>query len=237
MIIDHTNRRVLEVLESRDKATVKAYLEAGRQGGLLAALEEVTTDMWDGYVEAVGEVFGGTVRVTIDRFHVMQNFQDRLVQARREIQRRLPQEQAQALKGSRWLWVTNDQNLTADERQELQRLCRQFPLLGQLREQREALRGIFEDRQVRTAAAGTHRLEQWIAQARKLGLEALDRFCETLHHWLDKIANYFVSRSTNGPTEGFNHGLRAILWRAFGMCNFQHFRARVLHAFGNPQPQ
>lgn len=237
MIIDHTNRRVLEVLENRDKATVKAYLEAGRSSGLLAALEEVTTDMWDGYVEAVGEVFGSAVRLTIDRFHVMQNFQDRLVQARREIQRRLPKEQAQALKGSRWLWVTNDQNLTAQQRQELEALCHRFPLLGQLRQQRETLRDIFEDRQVGTADCGAERLRRWMDQARQLGLEALERFCQTLDRWLDKIANYFVNRSTNGPTEGFNHGLRAVLWRAFGMCNFQHFRARVLHAFGTPHPQ
>lgn len=49
---------------------------------------------------------------------------------------------------------------------------------------------------------------------------------------MHEIANYFVSRSTNAETEGFNHGLRAILWRTFGMKNFVHFRARVLHALG-----
>ena len=74
MIIDHTNRRVLEVLENREKATVVAYLRSGKESGVLACLEEVTTDMWDGYVEAVAEVFGHAVRVTIDRFHVMKNF-------------------------------------------------------------------------------------------------------------------------------------------------------------------
>jgi transposase len=237
VIIDHTNRRVLEVLESREKDKVKEYLEAGRCSGLFAALEEVTTDMWDGYVEAVKEVFQGKVRVTVDRFHVMKNFQDRLTKARREIQRELSKEEAKALKGTRWLWLTNEDNLTPEQRQELQALCQQFPRLGKLREQRESLRQIFEDRQLQTAHAGAGRLREWIAQAKQLGLRALDEFCRTLENWLDKIANYFISRSTNGPTEGFNHGLRAILWRAFGMRNFQHFRARVLHAFGFPKPQ
>jgi transposase len=83
VIVDHTNRRVLEVLESREKAKVKEYLEAGQACGLFAAVEEVTTDMWDGYVEAVKEAFEGKERVTVDRFHVMQNFQDRLTEARR----------------------------------------------------------------------------------------------------------------------------------------------------------
>jgi transposase len=103
VLIDHTNRRVLDVLENRDKVSVLAYLEAGKASGLLAQLEEVTTDMWDGYVVAVKEVFGETVRVTIDRFHVMKNFQDHLTDARRQIQRELTKEEAQALKGTRWL--------------------------------------------------------------------------------------------------------------------------------------
>ena len=54
---------------------------------------------------------------------------------------------------------------------------------------------------------------------------------------LQPIANYFRSRSTNGPTEGFNHGLRLLLWRAFGMTNFAHFRLRVLDRFGQVQAQ
>jgi len=237
VIIDHTNRRVLEVLENREKATVVAYLQSGKESGVFACLEEVTVDMWDGYVEAVAEVFGPAVRVTIDRFHVMKNFQDQLSKARRAIQRQLPAEAAKALKGTRWLWVTNSENLTAEQRTELKTLSQQFPVLGKLRQQREALRRIFEDRRLRTTNGGRLRLQAWIAEARQLDLKAVDGFCQTMENWLDKIANYFVSRSTNGPTEGFNHGLRAILWRAFGMRNFQHFRARVLDLFGSPHTQ
>lgn len=237
MIIDHRNHRVLEVLESREKAAVKGYLEKARDRGLLAELEEVTTDMWDGYVEAVAEAFGQGVRVPIDRFHVMANFQDHLARARRDIQRQLAQEEAKALKGSRWLWLTNEQNLKPEQARQLADLCRRFPLLRQLRQQRQTLQALFEDRTTTTADDGAARLRQWIAQTRHLGLQALDRFCQTLERWLDKIANYFINRASNGPTEGFNHGLRALLWRAFGMRNFRHFRARVLHAFGSPQPQ
>ena len=50
--------------------------------------------------------------------------------------------------------------------------------------------------------------------------------------WLFTVANYFHSRSSNGRTEGFNHGLRSILWRAFGMTSFENFRLRVLDRFG-----
>ena len=233
VFVDHTNERVLNVLDGRDKNLIVKYLRENKDG-LFAQLEEVTTDMWDGYVNAAQEVFSQTVRVTIDRFHVVKNFQEQLSHARREIQRELDQEQAKELKGTRWLWVTNPENLTEEQRQELEVLKGRFPRLKQLVEQRESLRAIFEDRSIQDAASGANRLRDWMEQAKALGLKALDTFCKTMSNWLDLIANYFVSRSSNGRTEGFNHGLRAILWRAYGMLNFRHFRLRVLDRFGQP---
>ena len=233
MVIDHTNGRVLDVLESREKEAVVRWLAAGRESGLLAGVEEVTCDMWDAYVEASKEVFGSTIRITIDRFHVMKNFQDRLNEARREIQRGLDKERARELKGSRWLWVTNPENLTVEQGAQLEALKRKFPELGRLAQHREALRQIFEDQRLTTPAAAMLRLREWCECGVKMGLNALKQFNKTLENWMDKIANYFVSRSSNGQTEGFNRGLRAVLWRACGMSNFCHFRLRVLHLFGS----
>jgi transposase len=234
VLIDNTNKRVLDILECRDKENLIKYLREKKEEGLLSLVEEVTCDMWEGYSNAAIEVFGQSIRVTIDRFHVMKNFQEQLTLARREIQRRLGKEQAKALKGTRWLWLKNWDNLTAEEQQQLEELKKQFPELKQLAEQRESLRAIFEDRTITTAAQGQKRFLAWMEQARKLGLKGLEAFCKTLTNWLDKIANYFVSRSSNGRTEGFNHALRSILWRAFGMTNFTHFRLRALHRFGQP---
>jgi transposase len=232
VIIDHDNRRVLDVLENRDKATVLAYLRAGREQGLLAQVEEVTTDMWDGYVEAAKEAFGESLRITIDRFHVMKNFQECLTKARRELQGALSEEAKAKLKGSRWWWMTNPENLKEADRRAFAQLQQEFPELGRLSEQRESLRAIFEDSLITTAQQGQQRLQAWMEQVRGLGLKALDKFCKTLTNWLDKIANYFHSRSSNGRTEGLNHGIRAILWRAYGMLNFRKFRLRVMDCFG-----
>jgi transposase len=235
VFIDHTNQRVLEVLVGRDKELIVNYLRANK-ATLFAHLEEVTCDMWDAYVNATTEVFGDKVRVTIDRFHVMKNFQEQLTEARREIQRGLGKEEAKELKGTRWLWQTNPENLTDEQKIQMEKLKERFPRLKQLVEQRESLRAIFEDKTIKDAAGGTSRLQGWMEQAKTLGLKALEKFSKTLGNWLGKIANYFVSRSSNGRTEGYNHGLRAILWRAFGMLNFRHFRLRVLDRFGSPRP-
>ncbi len=47
MIIDHSHGRVLDVLDSREKARVIEWLQAARESGLLGSLEEVTIDMWE----------------------------------------------------------------------------------------------------------------------------------------------------------------------------------------------
>jgi transposase len=232
VIVDHDNQRILDVLENRDKSTVLAYLQQGKQEGTLAQVEEVTTDMWDAYVEAAREAFGSEVVITIDRFHVMKNFQECLTNARREWQRQLTTEERSRLKGSRWLWLTNPENLTPEQRRELAILKKEFPRLALIADQRESLRTIFNDRSINNPQAGRKRLQRWMEQVAALGITALDRFCKTLSNWMDKIANYFHSRGSNGRTEGLNHGLRAILWRAYGMANFENFRLRALHCFG-----
>lgn len=237
MIVDHTHQRVLEVLPDREKATVLAYLQEARRSGLLAEVEEVTTDMWTGYVEAAREAFGEDVRTTIDRFHVMQNFHRWMDEARRELQRGLHPEAAKALKNLRWLLCTNPENLSTDQLRELEEIKQLFPELGRLHDLRESLRAIFEDHRLSRPATAIDRLRDWIAAARRTGSRALGTFCRTLENWLGPIANYFATRASNGRTEGFNHKLRAILWRAFGIRNFRHFRLRVLDACGQPRPQ
>lgn len=232
MIIDQTHGRVLEVLPSRKKETVAEWLRANRDSGRLAHLEEATTDMYSGFTEAVREVFGDRVRLVIDRFHVMKNFQDRLEAARREIQRRLHPEAAKGLKGLRWLFITNPENLSADQRQELEELKELYPELGRLHDLRERLRSLFEDRRIRRPETAAAHLRAWIAEARSTGLTAVETFCRTLENWTKGIANYFVNRSSNGPTESLNQKLRTILWRAFGLRNFEHFRLRALDTCG-----
>src|SRR5207244_6953951 len=131
--------RVLEVLETREKPVVKAWLAANLDSGLLARVQEVTSDMWEGYTMAVREVMGSQVRIVIDRFHVMQQFHKRLNQARGQLQRMLPKETAEALRGSRWLWLSNDEHLSDEQRTQLAKLKHQFPSLAALADHRDRL--------------------------------------------------------------------------------------------------
>lgn len=237
MIIDQTNRRVLEVLENRDQQTVTDFLQKAHQSGLLKQVTEVTTDMWDASVNAAKAAFGENVSVVVDRFHVVKNLQERLTAARRLVQKELPEVDRKLLQGSRWLWYSHLENLSTEERAELPTLRETFPQLARLADQRESLRALFEDRRITTSEMAQERLNEWLTAARSLPLKPLDAFCQTVENWRPMIANYFTNRSSNGPTEGFNRGFRTILWQALGMTNFRHFRLRILDRFNQPQTQ
>ena len=53
-------------------------------------------------VEASREALGEGIVITIDRFHVMKNFQDGLTAARRQVHPGLSAESKSKLKGSHW---------------------------------------------------------------------------------------------------------------------------------------
>lgn len=131
--------------------------------------------------------------------------------------------------------MTNPENLDLENLESFAKLRVEFPELAALWHQRETLRTIFENRTIVTAEQGRTRRMEWMVGVRKLGLAALGKFCRTLTNWIGMIANYFRIRSSNGRTEGVNHGIRTILWRAFEMVNFSRFRLRVLHRFGHPK--
>jgi transposase len=114
-------------------------------------------------------------------------------------------------------------------------LKERFPALARWSEHREGLRQIFDDPAIHTPEEGRSRWTAWCERGRQLGVGALEKFnpgAPGLERRINEIANYFARRSSNGRTEGFNPGIRSILWRAYGMTAFRHFRLRVLHAFG-----
>lgn len=131
MLIDHSNGRVVDVLENREKATLVKWLTDHREN-LLKDLEEVTTDMWESYPQAVREVFGDKVRIVVDRFHVMNKLQESITRLRRNIHKGLNPEDAEELKGSRWLWVTNSKNLSPEQEDTLAQLKKKFPELKKM---------------------------------------------------------------------------------------------------------
>jgi transposase len=216
--------RVLAVLADRKKETLEVYLrtwsDPQRAGVLEAAM-----DLWEPYAQAVSACLPNA-RIVADRFHVMKNLNDQVTAARREIQRSLPQESKQTLKGCRWLLVRNHEDLSPEDKGKLEAMFAVSASLKQLHGLKEDFRAIFEADLTPEEAAP--KLERWMAAVQSSGLTKLSKFVSTLKNRFEHVLNYFRHRLTSGMVEGLNNKVKVIKRCAYGFGNFEHFALRIL---------
>lgn len=224
--------KVLAVLPDRKKKTVRQFLET-IPARLRPTMETVCTDMWDGYVNAVEEFAQAhesvSLDVVIDRFHVAKNYRDNVDKLRKKECRRLKKELSEVeyeeIKGVMWPTRKNNRNVTTEERKKLRRLFSYSPDLKLAYTFREELTAIFEMKLSREDAI--ERLKVWMAKVERSGLKCFDTFLVTLTNWLDKIANYFVSRLSSGFVEGLNTKIKTLMRRCYGIRRVDHIFQRL----------
>jgi transposase len=94
------------VLEGREKATVKKFLLSIPKK-LRKTVRVVCSDLYEGYINAVKEVFGQKVSVVADRFHVAKLYRKGLDEVRKKAMKRLKEELPKAdyeeFQGVMWL--------------------------------------------------------------------------------------------------------------------------------------
>lgn len=226
MLTDLTRRIVLDILPDRKKETLITWLRRPPDGIDLRKLAFAATDLWSHYRAAVQTVFP-KVAVVADRFHVVQNLHAVIHNVRRDAQSAAStEEERKQLNGLRYLLLKNEHNLTESDKRRLEVLADSHPKLFRLWQLRQELHDWYEVRTTPDAASVS--LEQWIQDARKLGIRHLDSFCDTLTNWQTEIVNFFHHRITSGFVEGMNSKIRVLKRIAFGIPNHDHFRLRII---------
>lgn len=230
VISDISSGSILAVLPDRRKDTLENWFDELTEEQR-RTIKFVSIDMWAPYAQATRTKLP-KARLTVDRFHVMKQLNERSGQMRRKIQRALPKEEKDMLKGMRWIIVKNRENLSVEEEVRLTEVPGLHPELRKLYLLKEEFRCIFE--RVRSRDKASLFLKAWIYKSQRTGNMFLLKFVGTLKNWWDEILNYFIERVTNGFVEGLNNSIRNIIRTAFGYRNFENFRLRVFVEHGVP---
>ena len=220
--------KILTVLPNREKKTVKKFLRSIPHR-LRQTIDAVCVDMWPHYIAAVEAVFGQTVRITVDRYHVAQKYRaaaDKLrKQELRRLKKELSEDEYKKLKGHLWAFRKNKADLSSEETDLLERLFAHAPALETAYNLREDLTAIFETRLNKQAA--TKKIKAWRKQVKASGLTCFDAFLTTLDNHLDYITNFFVKRESSGFVEGLNNKVKVIKRRCYGILNVGHLFQRI----------
>jgi transposase len=209
VFMDMVARRVLFATEGRDSATVARFAQDLREhGGDPALVTDTSSDMSVAFICGIGEHLP-YARMTFDRFHVMAKLSEAVDEVRRAEQKTNP-----ALKKTRYVWLKNQQNLTAKQRETLTWLTRPSMRLATARAHRwrEDFQAFYDHS---VADAETY-LRRWCYGAKRSRLQPIKDFVSLVEdHWAGIIA-WHRSRLSNGLLEGTNSLIQAAKARARG---------------------
>lgn len=208
LFVDLDAKRLLFATPGKDSQTVAAFTEdlAGH-GGDANLIHEVACDMSPAFTKGVADELPHAA-LTYDRFHVMQMMGAAVDQVRREEVRT-----QQALKGTRYLWLTNLDNLRPTQQEQLTALRRQQLKTGRAYALRLGLQELYAQP---NRASGAAYLQRWYFWATHSRLEPIRKVARSIKAHGDGILNWFHSQATTGLLEGINSLVQAAKARARG---------------------
>lgn len=196
----------------------------------LARIEGFAMDMWRPYAKAVRERFpDASVMIIYDRFHVMQEVNEALNNVRKAEHRELLREGNEALKGSKFLWLTSRENVAAHRRRQFAALRRTKLKTARAWAIKEALRHLWDFALPSRAAAYW---KQWYFWASHSRLFPIMRAAKKLKKYERRLLNYFTHRITNSMAESLNGQIERLKRIANGFRNQINFRIAVLFHHG-----
>jgi len=219
---------ILGVLSDRTKITVKRFLSR-IPPKLRKTIKAVCSDMYDGFIHAVKEVFSKQVKIVIDRFHVAKLYRKGLDTLRKQELRRLKTElsaeEYKRLQGVMWALRKKEEDMTDEDKDLLERLFVHSPQLKVAYDLCNTLTKIFD--KYMTKRSAKFQLKNWMKRVKDSALHCFDTFVKTLEKWMDEIANYFRDRQTSGFVEGLNNKIKVIKRRCYGILNVKHLFQRI----------
>ena len=226
---------VIAVLEERDKEDVKSFLQS-IPDELKKTVNQVCTDMYDGYINAAIEVFGVQCLV-IDRYHVSKLYRKPLDQLRIKEMVRLKSELSvedyAKLEGMMWILRKKHECLSEADKDKLELLYKHSPILRKAHSYALRLTHIFNTHSNRKSALA--KITRWIISIEKSKLTIFDSFIDTLNKYKPYIGNYFKSRKNSGFVEGLNNKIKVAKRRCYGFIKTESLFQRLfldLQGFG-----
>ena len=218
LFIDMARRRVVYVAEGKDAATVKAFadfLEA--HGGDRDAVTDASIDMGAAFEAGIKENFPNAA-ITFDKFHVIKLANEAVDEVRRQEAKDNFQ-----IKGRRYIFLKNVDNLTLEEKEALSRLEAQNLDTTQAMQIRMNLQQLFK----MEAKTARRFLDRWQAWVKVSDLGPMKKLAKTIMAKADGILRAIETGLSNGLMEAINGNVQAAKRKAKGYRSKRNLKTIV----------
>jgi transposase len=188
-------------------------------------LRIVTMDMANAYYSWISENFP-QAHIVFDHFHVIKLMNDKLDLVRRRVTSKMDEVQRKQLKGLRFIFLRNNEDLPEDARMILKNMRGDFQDLGDAYMFKEALRSIY--RQAKDSYHARIAFHRWCKLAEETGIHELKTMARTIRDKLEGIVTYWTCRHiSNAKMEGFNNKIRWLIKLAYGFRDREYFKLKI----------
>ncbi|MFV0372267.1 MAG: ISL3 family transposase [Azonexus sp.] len=234
--IDEGSRRLLHVARNRTEDSLRSFFRV-TPDSIREGIRFVCSDMWRGYLNVIAEQCSTAVHV-LDRFHVMQKFNQRLSEVRAAEAKQLKADGYEpVLKNSRWLLLKRPENLTEAQAVKLSDLLQYNLRSVRAYLMREDFQRFWEYRSAHWAGRF---LDEWCTRAMRSRIEPMKKMAKTLRSHRQLLVNWFRAKGefSSGCVEGMNGKAKLAMKKAYGFKSYETIETALYHQLGNlPEPK
>lgn len=224
LVCDLEQGTVEHVADDRTQESLESYLRQFKAEEL-AGVKAVALDMWEPYIKAVkNHIPDAHDKIVFDRFHVTRLVTEAVDKIRRQEHKILGARGDDRLKGTKHLWLANEENIPEWRQDEFAAIRR-----GNLRTARgwaikESLRDFWTYTYTKCAEKYFGRWYFWATHSR---LPPIIAAAKTLKRHLSGILTFFKHRITNATAEGLNSKIQMVKEMACGFRNREHYKLAI----------
>jgi transposase len=217
LFVDLNKKRVIHISDGKGSETVTDFVEVFEsKEGKAENVKDVSCDMSRAFIKGVRENLP-EAKITFDKFHILKIINEGVDKVRRAEAINNP-----LLKGARYVFLKNESNLTAKQKQKKEELSLAKLNLKSVRAMniRETFQQIYS---AKSPDEFELLLKKWYGWITRCQLSEMVKVGKTIkRHW-DGILRWKESKINNGLLEGLNSILQAAKRKARGYKK-QHFK-------------
>jgi transposase len=222
IITDPHNRKVLDILKSRESASLVDYF---KQFDNRKDVKYFVMDMWKPYKD-IAETFFKNATIVIDKYHFIRQVLWAFERVRKIEQKKFIKERRIYFKRSKRLLLKRMHSLTAEDKAAVELMLQNSQRLKEAYLLKEKFLEFVDSKDLFEAKKS---LLAWYLYVHASNVSEFDECSKTIKNWEKYILNSFTCPYTNGFTEGCNNKIKVLKRNSYGVKNFERFRSRILH--------
>ncbi|MYF40417.1 MAG: ISL3 family transposase [Rhodothermaceae bacterium] len=229
VVSDSDTGTVLYAGQGRTKASLKQWYDQFSPEQL-ERIESVSMDMWPAYInQTKASVPGAEEKISFDRFHVAKKIGEAVDQVRRKEHKDLMKQGNEDLKGTKYDWLTNKENMSTRQKKQFQQLKNSSLKTARAWAIKELSQRLWHYVSRTWALKGWKR---WLSWAMRCRLEPMKKVAQTIKEHLWGIINAIVLRASNGGAESINTRIKTVKIRACGFRNVERMTTAIYFYLG-----